>query len=113
VEASGAYHGCMIVQIVFFAIIVLAFAFIAGTVLYGIALAVVGWVGSLLDSARASLSRSRPSTTRLGVGTAPDRAIRGSDATPGQTPIFSADEMWAQMQGRSAPRRARRKGGLT
>lgn len=103
----------MIVQIVFFAIIVLAFAFVAGTVLYGIALAVVGWLGSLLDSARASMSRSRPSTTQLGAKAAPERAIRGPDATPGEAPIFSADEMWAQMQGRSAPRKSRRKGGST
>lgn len=110
---SAAYHGRMIVQIVFFAIIVLAFAFIGGTVLYGIALAVVGWLGSLLDSARASMSRSRPSTTQLGAPAPPDRAIRRSDATPGQAPIFSADEMWAQMQGRSAPRKQRRRGGPT
>jgi hypothetical protein len=103
----------MIVQILFFAVIVLAFAFIAGTVLYGIVLAVVGWLGSLIDSARASLSRSRPSTTQLGARAAPDRVIRGPDATPGQAPIFSADEMWAQMQGRSAPRKPRRKGGST
>ncbi len=94
-------------SIVFFVIIALAFAMVAGTVLYGIALALFGWVGSIAETARDSVSRHGRATPRVGAGTAPDRAVISAHPDSGRLPVYSADDLWAQMQGRPQPKKSR------
>ncbi len=97
----------MAVSVVFFAIIALAFLMIAGTVLYGIALAVIGWVGSVAETARDNVSRYSRATPQIGASTAADRAVIGPRPDSGRLPVYSADDLYAQMQGRPLPKKSR------
>ncbi len=105
--APRSYDGLVSVSIVFFVIIALAFAIIAGTVLYGIALAVFGWVGSVAETARDSVSRYSRTVPQVGAGTPADRAVINADPDSGRLPVYSADDLWAQMQGRPQPKKSR------
>jgi len=94
--------------VVALSIIALAFVFILGTVVYGIVLALGGWIGDLADQLRVRWSPGAPGTpgtpgspgrTRAGVQT---RGALPSPPSPsGDRPVFSAEDMWARMQGTS------------
>jgi hypothetical protein len=85
------------------AIVALAFLFIVGTVLYGMVLALVGWLGDLADRIRARISPERPGTPRQTTATVQTRVALGSASPPaGDIPVFSAEAMWERMQGTSS-----------
>jgi hypothetical protein len=89
--------------VVVLSVIALAFVFVLGTVVYGMVLGLVGWLGDLADQLRARVSPERPVNPPQGGAGAPSRAaLRSAPPPAGDLPVFSADAMWERMQGTSS-----------
>jgi hypothetical protein len=89
-------------------IIGLAFVFILGTVVYGILLALGGWFADHADQLRLRRSPDRPGTPgQSPAGAQTRRALGSAPSPPGDRPVFSAEDMWARMQG-TAPATSRK-----
>ena len=93
----------MSLAVVALAIIALAFVFVLGTVVYGMVLALGGWLRDLADELRARVSPERPGTPgQTGAGAQPRAALGSAPPPAGDVPDFSAQAMWERMQGTSS-----------
>ncbi len=95
----------MPVAVVLFAIVVMAFLVILGTVLYGILLAVIGWFGELWGGSEDIRTRVSHLARRTSVEGARGNAVLGPAPRAGDHSVFSADATYERIQGtRSTPR---------
>ena len=90
----------MSLAVVALSIIALAFLFIFATVVYGMVLALVAWFGDLADRAHVGASRLNPFTPR--ADTDGRRSLGSAPPRGGDLQDFSAEAMWARMQGTSS-----------